>query len=252
MIVLSSPSSKRNPHHCAVGDGDFVSPPAAPAPSPPAPPPQSHTRPPPRPRRRPRPARRPPVDPPARPLGGGRYAAGGCGGRAAGGSVASSGAGRWSAPRVAGGLGGWGRCRRAVLARCLHLYRLVFTSVSAGVYICNRWRRWWVAVGMRMPVAPVKYYGGFPPLPSSSPAALHPLLLLRVHLPEKDPCTHPPAPNHLLGIVSPRYLLRYSSLSATIFLRISDFFVSLHRIYICILFCLTLKICLLWEKLLVL
>lgn len=109
-------------------------------------------------------------------------------------------------PRAGGGRGllsGGAFCVYICNHQCLHLYRLVFTSVTASVYICNRWRGRYVAVRMRMLVAPVKYYGGLPPLSSSSPAALRLLLPRRVHLPEKVPYTHPPAPNHHLGIVSP-------------------------------------------------
>lgn len=125
---------------------------------------------------------------------------------------------------------------------CLHLYRLVFTSVTAGVYICNRWRGRCVAVRVRMPVAPVKYYGGFPPLSSSSPAAVHLLLSRRVHLPEKVPCTHPPAPYHHLEIVTPLFRLPINSHITPIFLAFLNFFLYLHRIYICNLYCLIFKI----------
>ena len=192
--------------------------------------------------------RRPRPRPPRGAGGGGPSAAGGCGGCAPlwGRAPAGPPAARLKAvaasvppppaPRVVRG-----RCRRSVLARCLHLYRLVFTSVSAGVYICNHWRRWWVDVVVRMQVAPVKYYGGLPPLSASSPAALRPLLSPRGILPEKVPCTHPPAPIHHLGIVTPPQHLPYFSHTTSIFLVCLHFFLYLLRIYICNNYCLTLK-----------
>lgn len=133
-VVLASISSIKN-SPC----GMFGCSARRPRPQPPSPtatiPRTSHAQPP-----QPPPPRLPPSRRSRRrPLRGRRFAAAGCGGWAAGGAGAAAGAVPRTSQRVAVGLGGWGRCRRAVLARWPARWAWMFTFVSAGVYICIRW-----------------------------------------------------------------------------------------------------------------